>query len=216
MKWMCNAWLLQTRHCPDGARAHTGYAYGPLDERSGCPRQHPPRPLLCSRLPDRTLGALVRCSQPYAHGEDAHEVTRLLLAPCTMLSVTQHVLLAHTHTHPHTHTHERRGSASASDGVMLVSCAWFQARSMVICDGCYIQPWCRSFALASDVSGPSLAAHQGSAPAPAEPAPRLILLLHILNTSDGGGRRPQTGATIGSSLIGNSNALRRPVAGRSL
>ena len=117
---------------------------------------------------------------------------------------------------PHTHTHERRGSASASDGVMLVSCAWFQARSMVICDGCYIQPWCRSFALASDVSGPSLAAHQGSAPAPAEPAPRLILLLHILNTSDGGGRRPQTGATIGSSLIGNSNALRRPVAGRSL
>ena len=25
---MCHAWLLRSRHGPDGARAHTGYAYG--------------------------------------------------------------------------------------------------------------------------------------------------------------------------------------------
>ena len=32
---MCDAWLLLSRHCPDGARAHTGYAYGPVAARCG-------------------------------------------------------------------------------------------------------------------------------------------------------------------------------------
>ncbi len=78
---MCDAWLLLTRHGPDGARAHTGYAYGSMaracnpEERSNpTPRAlflQPPEEHRNARRRSAALG-----SRTYAHAESAHEVTR--------------------------------------------------------------------------------------------------------------------------------------------
>ena len=112
---LCNAWLLRSRQGPDGARAHTGYAYGhmpvrsnprALDERAG------PWSTAAVRRPSRSPeGSRDRldCSQPYAHGESAHEVTRPSSSnpqhstnDATQRNVTQHS--EHTPSTLHTRT----------------------------------------------------------------------------------------------------------------
>ena len=68
---MCDAWLLRPRHGPDGARAHTGYAYG---HSAGAELRPKPRctPQLGLALRPPSQGAItrglrrLRCSQPYA------------------------------------------------------------------------------------------------------------------------------------------------------
>lgn len=79
---MCDAWLLLTRHGPDGARAHTGYAYGSM-ARACNPegRSNPtPRALLLQPPEERRNAprseAVPLGSRTYAHAESAHEVTR--------------------------------------------------------------------------------------------------------------------------------------------
>jgi hypothetical protein len=85
---MCHAWLLLTRHGPDGARAHTGYAYGRMQrpERRGLGALNDhARP--CSAVAGRSPPRAPRCrdseriSRPYAQRESAHEVTRSLRLP---------------------------------------------------------------------------------------------------------------------------------------
>ena len=78
---MCDAWLLLTRHGPDGARAHTGYAYGSMARACNPEGRSNPTPrALLLQPPEERRNARRRSdalgSRTYAHAESAHEVTR--------------------------------------------------------------------------------------------------------------------------------------------
>lgn len=147
---MCDAWLLQPRHGPDGARVHTGYAYGTTGRRvqpEGA--QTPAPPLLYSRRPEPVHARVPALPQPYAHQFGAREVTRLprsIVVP--ELSYSQNanqqplfalVLFARGEGIRARSRENRKGRSArggvavgASDGVF----AGFIGFSRVICDGC--------------------------------------------------------------------------------
>lgn len=116
---MCNAWLLLTRQGPDGARAHTGYAYGPLRAAERLVPKHdrstpPPGPrssaaesAQCRCRPHELGPAAIRPRRERPRGEAANRSTHRLIT---------------THTDTHTHTQTHTGKGGASDGVMAVSC----------------------------------------------------------------------------------------------
>lgn len=147
---MCNAWLLQPRHGPDGARAHTGYAYGhSVEPRSGAASASRrgrstsptgPRSAATSRGSHRS-GSRAFVPQQYAHESSAHGVTRPRFAsqaPAQCAAAPKHTSSVAV---PARSEKKRR----ASDGVMAVS-SRPEGPSRVICDGYYIQPGSRSYA----------------------------------------------------------------------
>src|SRR3990167_6817149 len=83
---MCNAWLLLTRQAPDGARAHTGYAYGPLRAAERLlPKGSPPSSTIALHHPQGLVlqppkarsavaGPTNLAPQQYAHEASAHGV----------------------------------------------------------------------------------------------------------------------------------------------
>ena len=142
---MCHAWLLRSHHGPDGARAHTGYAYGhsaraELRPEPRYTRERGPcssaavAPTRGPEAPRESVG-----SQPYAQCR-----RRLRGDTATLLNARKRFGANDPET---THAHERlRGSGwrraagvtARQTGSFSFHCLWL---SRFVCDGCVHPTW---------------------------------------------------------------------------
>ena len=156
---MCHAWLLRSHHGPDGARAHTGYAYGhsaraELRPEPRYTRERGPcssavvAPTRGPEAPRESVG-----SQPYAQCR-----RRLRGDTATLLKARQRIGANDTEEHAHKRPNDYEGGGSGGQQASrrvrrglfrFIACGCQGSSATAV----YIQPGCQSSALCAAAAG---------------------------------------------------------------